>query len=177
MILKNPVADRSIKIGGGKEIQNKQVKEMPAQEVQEPALVNSDRPNQDRKQKDKRRKGKRNRDRHEPSYGPSESQDVSNVDSDDVLEPSLEKPAFTEEVKEKAPTFISILFPPPPTLIKETLSRYKTVDPAIEDIAPQNIQVEEPSQEPKVDVSYDDMETTDFMDFRTSFDDSSEEEQ
>ncbi len=29
----------------------------------------------------------------------------------------------------KAPSFISKLFPPPPTLIKETLSRYKPAEP------------------------------------------------
>ncbi len=29
----------------------------------------------------------------------------------------------------KAPSFISKLFPPPPTLIKETLSRYKPQEP------------------------------------------------
>lgn len=180
MILKNPVADRSIKIGGGKELQNKQVKEIPVNEIHEVASVNVDRPlqdRQDRKQKDKRRKGKRNRDRHEASYGPQESHDAAEAVLDESVDVSMEKPALNEEVKEKAPSFISKLFPPPPTLIKETLSRYKTVDPAIEDIVPQVTQVEEPVEEPKVDVSYDDMETTDFMDFRTSYDDSSEEEQ
>ncbi len=34
----------------------------------------------------------------------------------------------------KAPSFISKLFPPPPTLIKETLSRYKTAETVEEDI-------------------------------------------
>ena len=37
-----------------------------------------------------------------------------------------------EEVQ--APSFISKLFPPPPTLIKETLSRYKTAETVEQDI-------------------------------------------
>jgi hypothetical protein len=36
----------------------------------------------------------------------------------------------TPEVK--APSFISKLFPPPPTLIKETLTRYKPVEEVTE---------------------------------------------
>ncbi|MBU6445978.1 MAG: hypothetical protein KGQ49_01095 [Verrucomicrobia bacterium] len=36
--------------------------------------------------------------------------------------------------EEKAPSFISKLFPPPPTLIKESLSRYKPAEGGSEEI-------------------------------------------
>jgi hypothetical protein len=39
----------------------------------------------------------------------------------------MEGPSSAEE--SKAPSFISKLFPPPPTLIKETLGRYKMNEP------------------------------------------------
>jgi hypothetical protein len=42
------------------------------------------------------------------------------------VEPAREEP--------QAPSFISKLFPPPPTLIKETLHRYKTAETVEQDI-------------------------------------------
>jgi hypothetical protein len=59
--------------------------------------------------------------------------------------------ALSEEPK--APSFISKLFPPPQTLIKETLGRYKhpaeTTDSTEE--APSESKPEEPGDEPPFD--------------------------
>ncbi|HXF28346.1 MAG TPA: hypothetical protein VN457_00725, partial [Chlamydiales bacterium] len=60
--------------------------------------------------------------------GPSEPQGAPN-------EPPAHIEARPEE--HKAPSFISKLFPPPPTLIKDSLSRYKTAEPMEEEETPQ----------------------------------------
>jgi len=57
--------------------------------------------------------------------------------------PPVEGPELSEEPSSpseevKAPSFISKLFPPPPTLIKETLGRYKTTESIEEEVFPEN---------------------------------------
>jgi hypothetical protein len=46
--------------------------------------------------------------------------------------------AAESEAPKPAPSFISKLFPPPPTLIKETLSRYKTTESIEEEVFPES---------------------------------------
>ena len=139
MVLKNVGTERShIKIGGGREAPPKQQqsRENAPSEAQEEVLSESrpapfpERPayqHPDRK-RDKRRRGRRGRDRRELSQQqphsemherPSHPEESATAENPDLL-PSE---PIGEEVK--APSFISKLFPPPPTLIKETLSRYK----------------------------------------------------
>ena len=60
---------------------------------------------------------------HRPSL-PAQSESsasAAQIESDGEASQSVEPP--------KAPSFISKLFPPPPTLIKETLGRYKPAEP------------------------------------------------
>lgn len=126
MVLKNVATERSIKIGGGRETpprpQQQQREELREEEPQQ-----QQRPSMDRK-RDKRRRGRRGRDRDRHEM-PQEQREAPPHD-----EPSHEPhhnemaPSYAEG-EEKAPAIISKLFPPPPTLIKETLSRYKPAEP------------------------------------------------
>jgi hypothetical protein len=133
MVLKNISTERSIKIGGGRESPPRQREnvEPPRQsEPQEEANQEQQaRPPErmDRK-RDKRRRGRRGRDRHEPSQQEVRERQpqVSSEENASVNE-GLPQEAQTNE-EAKAPSVISKLFPPPPTLIKETLSRYKSAE-------------------------------------------------
>jgi hypothetical protein len=137
MALKNASADRSIKIGGGRDAAPRPQRESSAPEMREEGVnQNMDRgPLSDRKQRDKqRRRGRRGRDRND-SYAPQQEGGGGESFSqrEEIPEASQEASGHPEMMKEKAPSFISKLFPPPSTLIKDTMSRYKTVDPATED--------------------------------------------
>ncbi len=133
MVLKNVATERSIKIGGGRdaprprEPMEERVHEEPQalQEGEQPAP-----PPVDRK-RDKRRRGRRSgRDRQDQ---PPEHRMVPRTSEEGVQEGEEvhAKEPMAEEVK--APSFISKLFPPPPTLIRDTLSRYKTTESVGED--------------------------------------------
>jgi hypothetical protein len=149
MLLKNATAERSIKIGGGRDVPPRHQREVVVPEIREEVPTqNLDRgPNSDRgdrKQRDKqRRRGRRGRDRHD-AYGSGQEggesfsprEESSSVETSSEVEHEVS--SQVEAPKEKAPSFISKLFPPPTTLIKETLSRYKSVDPASEDLFPMN---------------------------------------
>lgn len=117
MVLKTTTADQSIKIGGGREV--RPVREESSEEERAPESI-------DRKRDNKRRRGRRGRDRNDYVAHEAPKETLAPVEAS---LPDLEQP---EEPKEKV-SFISKLFPPPPTLIKETIGRYKTPDPAPED--------------------------------------------
>ena len=149
MVLKNVSSDRSIKIGGGRETPPRAPREEPPRDE----MLAESRPAPERSQdqqqqrpmgkRDKRRRGRRGRDRHdypqqqqEGSYQRQEEQRPHEPREqgeemrppEDHLPPESHDsfPPGPEMVEEnKAPSFISKLFPPPPTLIKESLSRYK----------------------------------------------------
>ncbi len=135
MVLKNVATDRSIKIGGGRETPPR-----PQQQQREEPRDEEQRPPMDRK-RDKRRRGRRGRGGHEPL--PSDSREAHPRDQEypqdreyspeealpEREESSEPSPVLEGEEKIQAPSFISKLFPPPPTLIKETLSRYKPAEP------------------------------------------------
>lgn len=143
MALKNASADRSIKISGGREAPARPHREGPNVEVrEEPAISSGERGPErgDRKRDRQRRRSRRGRDRHD-SFAPQEtgesfSEREESVSMEKGPESEIEKEVLPEVAKEKAPSFISKLFPPPTTLIKETLSRYKSVDPSSEDLFP-----------------------------------------
>lgn len=156
MVLKNVTSDRAIKIGGGREMAPPRVREEQPQDAalaeSRPAPTPEQRPSG--KRDNKRRRGRRGRDRsdnpqdaypknetHSGSSGPREQQEPRGdmrprreerfSPSEDHLQPTDDSSApsasgATEEPK--APSFISKLFPPPPTLIRENLSRYKTAE-------------------------------------------------
>lgn len=138
MVLKNASVERSIKIGGGREAPMRPTREAPSAEpMPEEAASSTDRPaerpperSMDRK-RDKRRSRRRGgRDRGPESY-PQQGEPMERSSEEAPMETSdipLEAAPAVEAPK--APSFISKLFPPPTTLIKETLSRYKPAEPS-----------------------------------------------
>lgn len=132
--LKNVPTDRQIKIGGGRDAQLR-----PQQQPREPHHNNnngntSSEQLSDRK-RDRRRRGRRGRDRQhdlpsQPLPPHPEPRDLSHETPHELPEDTLPPPDELPPSEEppKTPSFISKLFPPPPTLIKETLSRYKPLD-------------------------------------------------
>lgn len=129
--LKAISSERSIKIGGGRESaprreeRSRETEEAPIQREEEggeayPPSYAGDRGKQGRRRSRRRRGG----------GGGGGSGGGPEHRSESALPPAEARPESTlppapvgEDV---APSFISKLFPPPPTLIKETLSRYKT---------------------------------------------------
>lgn len=156
IVLKNASADRSIKISGGREAVARPNREGASGEGREESAISSSErapgPERvDRKRERQRRRSRRGRDRHD-SFAPQETGDLlpesdEPISSENALESQIEKDAQAEQPKEKAPSFISKLFPPPTTLIKETLSRYKSVDPAAEDLFPMTSNDSAPNEE------------------------------
>lgn len=140
MVLKNVSNERSIKIGGG-------AAPRPREEAPDAALTDS-RPAPQPEQRsmgkrDKRRRGRRGRDRHDhPEQQPLPAEEPRSAPQE------LAPAAPQQEELVKAPSFISKLFPPPPTLIKENLSRYKPSDeePPLEDF-PIDKELEDESEE------------------------------
>lgn len=137
LALKSGGSERSIKIGGGREAPRPSKEPVEMREEISPVEQRGPMDRGERK-RDKRRRGRRGRDRQEtflPHEQPSEfAPREEEAPVEEIMEPSMEKERM-EEPKAPLP-FISKLFPPPPTLIKETLSRYKSADPCGEDVFP-----------------------------------------
>jgi hypothetical protein len=137
MVLKNVSAERAIKIGGGRDAPPRPREPAPREvspeedrepqessSSEEPSVASADNKGVDRK-RDRRRRGRRggqNRVGPAPQTG-AENTPVTPIEGVEQMEGS----SSAEEPK--APSFISKLFPPPPTLIKETLGRYKVNEP------------------------------------------------
>lgn len=153
MVLKNVSAERAIKIGGGRDAPPRLREPMPREVLpeetrepqessagEEPPAPLGDKGG-DRK-RDRRRRGRRGGQGRAatpqtPHPGPEESH-VAPIEGAELTEglSSAEEP--------KAPSFISKLFPPPPTLIKETLGRYKMAENLEEE------SFKNPSKEPPI---------------------------
>ena len=149
--LKNATPERSIKIGGGRD-GGRPPREAHPEEREPYAEGNversehpADRP-MDRKRDNKRRRGRRGGSRHEAP--------IQEAGDHPPREEALPSDAPPPEAG-KSPSFISKLFPPPPTLIKETLSRYKLAETDLQKEKPITSPEEElldlPSEEPKID--------------------------
>jgi hypothetical protein len=131
MVLKNASPERSIKIGGGRETPvrtqpREAIEEQPRAEGEPSAPMMQERMD---KKRDRRRSRRRRGGSMEPrqdAVAYEERPEQSNIPSEGA-EKNVEEAV--------APSFISKLFPPPPTLIKETLSRYKTSEesPVVEE--------------------------------------------
>lgn len=125
MVLKNVGAERSIKIGGGREPsikapkEPKEVREIEKIEVSH-VEVEAAAPAEEvtEKRREKRRHGRRRRGKEEEVAEPALTGPEGKLSAD---LPTESKPA-----REKQPvSYISPLLPPPPTLISETIARYK----------------------------------------------------
>lgn len=138
MVLKNVGLDRSIKIGGGKEgtvkapreeekVEMVSAEEVEQEEVQPVAEVSAEVRPEVRvdKKRDRRRHYRKRRGRDEgikeavePIEPPLEGGGVN-------IPPSEEGAEIVPEGAPMAPTLFSSLLQPPPTLISETISRYR----------------------------------------------------
>ncbi len=145
MVLKNVGLDRSIKIGGGREPNVRQPKEIV--EKHEPAVVSEEViqetadviPIPDAveggrvdKKRDRRRhyRRRRGRDDTSPAEGTEGSDDSDNKSASKIDLPEPKKSsnspeATTHEPATVTPTMMSSLLPPPPQLISETIKLYK----------------------------------------------------
>lgn len=131
MVLKNTMSDKSIKISGGKDSPPRREPIEPRSDGPQDEVLTDSRPAPERMndrpgKRDRRRRGRRGRDRNPEQRDARADHRDAPLESEDQEPPALN--AGAEEEVQKAPSFISKLFPPPPTLIKETLSRYKSVE-------------------------------------------------
>ena len=150
LALKNASPDKSIKISGGRDAPPRPPREMqPPESEEEFASLDRgysaerppERPPERMGKRDRsRRRGRRGRDRvdaypqqQQQSSGESFPSGQEGAPFAPPHEPAPESNRPGEE--QKAPSFISKLFPPPSMLIKETLGRYKLPDPSAEDIS------------------------------------------
>lgn len=138
MVLKNVSAERAIKIGGGRDAPPRPREQAPREPMpeeesseapasSEEATAVAGEKSGDRK-RDRRRRGRRG--------GQNRSAQMPNAGVETPVAPieGVEQTEGAASVEEpKAPSFISKLFPPPPTLIKETLGRYKMAEPLEEE--------------------------------------------
>jgi hypothetical protein len=145
MVLKTGTTDRAnIKISGGREAGGREGREAGSREAREgrearpePAprdetLTESRPAERPFNKREKRRRGRRGRDR-DRNYDQPQSSAQGEGGREHPPEPAQDRqppedhlsPDASSPEAEKAPSFISKLFPPPPTLIKESLGRYK----------------------------------------------------
>lgn len=131
MPLKNAPMERAIKIGGGKDMSRHPTKESSSEETIPPIEQKKPPENIDRapKRDGRRRRGRRG------GHHEARSQEI--IKDGAGLELAGEEPVSAPaEGVVKPPSFISKLFPPPSTLIKETIGRYKLPEaPLQEDIS------------------------------------------
>lgn len=152
MVLKNVGLDRSIKIGGGREAAIKPPKEpilekemSNAEEEVEGAVSSEDgrasaaeqkQEGRGDKKRDRRRHYRRRRGREETAKDEEWTGDSSGASEEERTEEKISLPVpykssdFDERVSQEpiinTPSIITTLLPPPPTLISETIAKYKT---------------------------------------------------
>lgn len=134
MVLKNVGLDRSIKIGGGREQNVKQIKEpAPEKVVQQPIVV--EKPAQeaveavaevkpDNRKKDKRRQYRRRRGRQDESLVEGEANGEEGESSETSGTGNGSGNGSGEATPKPTPS-PSVILAPPPMLISETIARYK----------------------------------------------------
>lgn len=155
MVLKNVPTERSIKIGGGREApprphyrepretqpaeEARPREELPQEEMPSPEGAPAE-SRMDRNKRDRRRRGRRGGrerglDMREETRPPHVEPERQPTEGPEMTEEQESVAPVSEEAK-SAPSFISKLFPPPSTLIKDTLSRYKTAELIEDDVFP-----------------------------------------
>ncbi len=127
IVLKNVGLERSIKISGGKERENKpkEVKEERApQETQPLTPAEQKQPDsRDGRRRDRRRQGRRRRE--DDVALPKEGASPHDEQKIELTPPSQDSTGLTAESQPIAQSILSSLLTPPPTLISETLKSYK----------------------------------------------------
>lgn len=155
MVLKNVGSDRSIKIGGGREASPRPREEDPTLAESRPAPQQD--PRHQKRDNNRRRRNRRGRERTETEAREQPREEMLEEDreehfSEELHTSSTDLHRKEPEPQEKSPSFISKLFPPPPTLIRENLSRYKPAES--DEILEEKVQGEEGISE--VDKELDD---------------------
>lgn len=123
VVLKSAPVERTIKIGGGREASLKAPREAPVEEPAEapsegepaPASEQSQHPRDKKRDRHRRRRGRRHDEREWVEKKPQETaapEGAPEAEASVVEETIITSASFTN------------LFPPPPTLISETISRY-----------------------------------------------------
>jgi hypothetical protein len=131
VVLKNIAVERAIKIGGGREAPHKPQREQVAEKahdteesvVEETEQASSEAPLEHRKRDRKRNRRRRPSDERGE---PRDSRQQEGQPGREVRTPAVKADqggAPSDETPVSSPTF-STLFPPPTTLISETISRY-----------------------------------------------------
>lgn len=133
MVLKTPINDRAIKIGGGKEVSPKVSKEAEKVEetieIKKEEVISADSEVEPRldprleKKRDRRRQSRKRRGRE----GVKEDVVESSV-SEEILEQNSQEASSEEVPVVVTPSMFSALLQPPPTLISETINRYREND-------------------------------------------------
>ncbi len=126
MVLKNAGSERSIKIGGGRDTPPPRQQQQPRSEPEETPEEGAQEASAERGAEKKRGRRSRRR-RTTPATDAKTEQDSDQQPA----EAAAGSETSGGEIQEAAPSFISKLFPPPTTLIKETLSRYKSSEEGI----------------------------------------------
>ena len=139
--LKNVSHERNIKIGGGREAPVRTPKELPVEKVEEPEVeeevektpqeetqteVTSESRND--KKRDRRRHRRRRLADERREWAEREKQEQQSTEQQAVSEsnsPSEKDESLEEQPAKSSAAMFGTLFPPPPTLISETIARYK----------------------------------------------------
>ncbi|MFI5334638.1 MAG: hypothetical protein ACHQT8_05700 [Chlamydiales bacterium] len=157
--LKNAPIDRTIKISGGREAPMRTPREVPERrEEQEESAVAEEgiaagQPHQQHPRGDRRRDRRRHRrrrgDRQERGDHPERVEHDSNRETP-KHDTNVEGGGTSDETQVSSSMFTP-LFPPPPTLISETLSRYKEKDRGLSEgsVFSKPVEEEQPKHEEK----------------------------
>ncbi len=130
VVLKNVNIERAIKIGGGRQVQpqpqREVVEEAPVQEEEAAAEVTAEAATMPPAKIDRKRDRRRNR---RGRRSPEERQPSMEApkDAERAAEPAAQGGGPDDETQVSSSMFTS-LFPPPPTLISETIGRYKEAE-------------------------------------------------
>lgn len=149
MVLKNVGLDRSIKIGGGKE---KEKVKPPQKEASKPKVEAPQEPESspEVKKREKKRPFRRRRGREREAAGAEEGILPESGENHDTRVEEMGKPIQT------TPSILSTLLPPPPTLISETIERYRGnalfkdvfyKEPTLEEEESEPIKLQEPKEQ------------------------------
>ena len=117
-----------LKLGGGEKAQKIAIRPQQREAEEGSSEEASEQPSERYEKKRDRRRGRRRRGSSGPGMEMRSEAPSHEPQSQMETEMPLEHQAQDQGVEtggDVAPSFISKLFPPPPTLIKETLSRYK----------------------------------------------------
>lgn len=122
MVLKNVGTDRTIKIAGGRETPPRHKEPAPAKIAEEAKPAEKESATKVDKKRDRRRSYRKRRGRRED--GSAETEQEEHVD--------LPTPGVAEEERledlQSGTSIVTTLLPPPPTLISESLQRYKRME-------------------------------------------------